>query len=149
MVIKAKIMISVICLSLFALTSQGQVGENEKLKQLINKIEKQEFLFTNYDLNRKSKKIANQLSKIASEAELIEISQMDCKLCFSYVFWVLSKKKSKLVNEIYKKYSQIENKNLDHINKFKTNKACLKLFLTEENFIYEVHNENKYLKEIK
>tara|TARA_X000000950_G_C13454228_1_gene473183 strand:- start:39 stop:323 length:285 start_codon:yes stop_codon:yes gene_type:complete len=67
--------------------------ENEKLKKIIGKIKKQEYLFENYELKKKSLQYVKKIYKIASETDLIELAKTEnCKLCFSYSFWIMSKK---------------------------------------------------------
>ncbi len=139
-----------ICLSLLAFSLEAQIVENRKLAKIVEKIETQEYLFEIYELSAKSIKLANKLNEIATDEELIELANMDCKLCFCYSFWVLSKRNSQIVSELYGKYDK-ENTEQDYIqiNNLKKNKSCVQVYIIDENFISEIHTEKKYLNKIK
>jgi len=128
------------------------IAQNDnKLNKIITKIENQEYLFDDYELKKKSLKLANKLNKTANQNELLELSKKDCKLCFSYSFWILSKRKSDLTEQLYTYY--IKNSNEEQIiliNKFtRKNKGCVKILISQQNFIFDIHNDGKYLEEIK
>lgn len=131
--------------------SSAQNVENIKLEKIITKITKQDFLFYDYKLNKKSINLVNKLYKIANEDELIKLSKNDCKLCFSFSFWALSKRNSDLTTELYNQYTEKETKEtFIEINEFNPrNKSCMKILMSEGNFIYEIYKEGKYLDEIK
>jgi hypothetical protein len=135
----------------FGKNSIAQNDNNTELNKIITKIENQEYLFDDYELKKKSLRLANKLNKIATENELLELSKKDCKLCFSYSFWVLSKRKSDLTEQLYTDY--IKNSNEDQIiliNEFtRKNKGCVKILISQQNFIFDIHNDGKYLERIK
>ena len=145
-----KILFCLILIS-YGVHSIAQSDNKAELNKIITKIENQEFLFDDYELKKKSIKLANKLHKIASENELLELSKKDCKLCFSYSFWILSKRKSDLTEKLYTDF--IKNSNEEQIiliNEFtKKNKGCVKILISKQNFIYDIHNDEIYLEEIK
>lgn len=140
------VIIMYLCLTACLIT--GQTEGNKELTKLLDKINQQEFLFTGLKLNRKSIRTANKLYQLASEEDLIRLSKMDCKLCFSYSFWVLSKKEYKHIDKIYQDYYTSEKTNFIEINKAVNSKSCIKFIYVEDHFIDEVHKEKKYLDEI-
>lgn len=129
----------------------GQNSKSSKLEKVFNKIEKQEFLFSDFELKKKSLKIGNKLNKLANENDLLELSKRNCKLCFSYSFWTLSKRNSKLIHKMYSEFEKKEeNEKFEIINEHsRKNKSCLKVLITENNFIYDIYKEGKYLNELK
>ena len=145
-----KIMFCFILIS-FGIHSKAQNDHNTELNKIITKIENQEYLLDDYELKKKSIRLANKLNKIASDNELLELSKKDCKLCLSYSFWVLSKRKSDLTEQLYKDF--IKNSNEEQlivINEFtKKNKGCVKILISQQNFIFDIHNDGKYFEGIK
>lgn len=142
-----------ICLILVS-TGISSIAQNQnetELNKIITKIENQEFLFNDYELKKRSLRLANKLNKIASDNELLELSKKDCKLCLSYSFWVLSKRKSDLTEQLYTDF--IKNSNEEQlivINEFtKKNKGCVKILISQQNFIFDIHNDGKYFEGIK
>jgi len=124
--------------------------ENEKLKKIIGKIKKQEYLFENYELKKKSLKYVKKIYKIASETDLIELAKTEnCKLCFSYSFWIMSKKNFDYRNKLYKESNErFENGILVQLNEFRKNRSHLKLIISEQDFVYDIYKKGKYLNEI-
>jgi len=124
--------------------------DNPKLEKIITKIAKQEFLFNDYKLSKKSINLVNKLHKTASDDELMKFSKEDCKLCFSFSFWVLWKRNSDLIPVLFNEYIKKDpEENFVEINKFNPrNKSCVKILMSEENFIYEIYKEGKYLDKI-
>ncbi|MDT0559544.1 hypothetical protein RM697_12845 [Ichthyenterobacterium sp. W332] len=149
--IKNKKIIFCLIMVSFGIYSIAQNDNNKELNRIITKIENQEYLFDDYELKKKSLRLANKLNKIANENELLELSKKDCKLCFSYSFWVLSKRKSDLTEQLYTDY--IENSNEEQIiliNEFtRKNKGCVKILISQQNFIFDIHNDGKYLEGMK
>jgi hypothetical protein len=144
-----KIILLIILISSIS-TSNAQKKTNKKLEKIIKKIEKQEYLFKNYELKPKVLRTASKLNEIASEEELIILSEKKCKLCFSYAFWVLSKRKSKFTKSMYENYSKnLNTETLKTINEFKRNKSCIKVIMTENNMIEEIYMNEKYLNKLK
>lgn len=129
----------------------GQNSKSSKLEKVIIKIEKQEFLFRDYELKKRSLKIGNRLNKLASESDLLKLSKRNCKLCFSYSFWTLSKRNSKLIHKIYSEFEKKEeNEKFEIVNEHsRKNKSCLKILISENNFIYDIYKKGKYLNELK
>ncbi len=142
----------VLCFLLTILPSQNinsQTTENKKLEKVIKDIRKQKYLFTNYVLNKKSIRIANKLNEIASEEDLIKLSNTECGLCFVYSFWILSKRKSELAEKIYKDYYNRKAPSFVEVNRFKNNKSCLRIIYCDDSFINEIHEDKKHLNQIK
>lgn len=148
MTFRTNMIVTILCLSLVSITTHAQSVRNKQLEKVFHQISKQEFLFTDFRLSKKSKRLATQLCKLANEKELIQLSQMECKLCFSYSFWVLSKQHSGLAKKMYEDYDKTENKDLIVINKCRNRKGCVKIMYTEANFMFEVHTKHTYLNEI-
>ena len=138
-------------LFLFFIVGNSFSQENKKLKKIIEKIKKQEYLFENYKLKRNSLKFVKMIYKNASEKDLFLLSKMEnCKLCFSYSFWVVSKKKFEYRNKLYKESNErFNNGVLFQLNEVKRNFSHLKLILSEQNFIYDIHIKGKYFKQYK
>ncbi|AUC15780.1 hypothetical protein BTO06_11745 [Tenacibaculum sp. SZ-18] len=140
----------ILILTIIGQNSVAQNIDNPKLEKIITKIAKQEFLFYDYKLNKKSINLVNKLHKTASDDELIKLSKKDCKLCFSFSFWVLWKRNSDLIPELYNEYIEKNTEeNFVEINEFNPrNKSCVKILMSEGNFIYEIYKEGKYLDKI-
>lgn len=142
----------VLCTLLTILVSQNinsQTTENKKLERVIKNIKKQKHLFTNYVLDKKSVKIANKLNEIASEQDLIKLSNANCRLCYVYSFWILSKRKSELTKKMYSDYHKRTDPNFIEVNRFKNNTSCLKIIYCDDSFINEIYKERKHLNKIK
>lgn len=122
-------------------------AQSKDFNKLVSKIEKQKFLFKNHILTRTSLKYVNKLNKIATEKELLDLSTMDCKLCFSYSFWVLSKQNQKIADCIYQDYRKDDISEYKYIelNEYQNRKNCVKFLYSEFQFINEIKNKKKYL----
>ncbi len=125
-------------------------AQSKELSKLISKIEKQKFLFKNHILTQKSLKYVNKLNKIATEKELLNLSTRDCKLCFSYSFWVLSKQNQKIADCLYQDYKKDDINEYKYIelNDYQNRKNCLIFLYSEFQFINDIKNKKEYLEVI-
>lgn len=136
---------SIIIFLFTSLLLNAQVSENKKLDKLIQKIEEQDFLIVDYKFTSKSIKTANKLNKLATDEELEILATKPCKLCFSYAFWVLSKRQSKLTETLYKNYQP---KTSTLISTFKKDTGCIKIQMDESEFINSIYQNKMYLEEL-
>jgi hypothetical protein len=128
--------------------------QQRRIDKIVRKIEKQKSLLLNYQLTAKNRRLANELSKVSSSAELIRLTTHQNPAVFCIAYLILAKRNEPFAESIYQRYLKFNeqefiewDKEVNRINR--KHKSDVVMLYGKSNFIDDVRNRRKFIDRIK
>ncbi len=125
-------------------------SKETRLRRIVARIQKQEFLMMNYQITPRNRGYAKTLAKIATDADLIELAKQENKTVFCLAYLILSKRGHSMAVQIYNQYKNMDEQTFisqtrtitDYNRKHKFD--VIRLY-SNSDFVYDVFVYKKYL----
>jgi hypothetical protein len=139
--------------SLIGYAESDTLKQKKRIDRIAGKIEKQKSLLLNYNLTRTNKRLANKLSKAASNSELILLTENKNPSVFCIAYLILAKRKDPFAESIYQDYLKMSeqefiewDKEINRINR--KHKSDVVLLYGKANFVEDVRDKGKFIDQI-
>jgi hypothetical protein len=147
------LMIGLFLTSLTAYSQENNFTAKESISELVVQIEKQKSLMLNYTITKTNIRLANKLSRISKDTDLIALLESRNPTVFCIAYLILAKRNNSSVHNYYQKYTEMNETEFIEWNRIinrndRQHKSDVLLLYTTGNFIKDV-NDAKFIKQIR
>lgn len=138
----------------FASSKVDSVANEVELQRTVKRIEKEESLLLNYDMTRRSIRLANRLNNLASSSDLQLLLDSSNPSVTCLAFLLLKKRKDPFAEVYYDRYrnmTEAEWMEWNHgINRIsRKHKSDVVILYSKADFLEDVYIKGKFLSKIK